>query len=187
MDYIVHYGIKGQVHGKRRFQREDGSLTEAGKLRYGRGKKKYDDYYEDDGMLSGFGKARYNTELYKAAQAEKKQKQVREEAASDAKRMQRKVDRAKNGLMSGNGNVGKKTMAGAKVLAAKGESILNSVKNSLNVKMQDRRTTAAFNNAINLGEKLYVNSPNKKKTYRDIGDSNQLYLGTREGINTWYW
>ena len=36
MDYIVHYGIKGQQHGKRRFQNEDGSLTEAGKLRYGR-------------------------------------------------------------------------------------------------------------------------------------------------------
>ena len=35
MDYIVHYGIKGQQHGKRRFQNEDGSLTEAGKLRYG--------------------------------------------------------------------------------------------------------------------------------------------------------
>ena len=45
MDYIVryndsadslqHYGIKGQQYGVRRFQNEDGSLTAAGKIRYG--------------------------------------------------------------------------------------------------------------------------------------------------------
>lgn len=37
MDYLVHYGIKGQQHGVRRFQNEDGSLTAAGKLRYAKG------------------------------------------------------------------------------------------------------------------------------------------------------
>lgn len=31
---LYHYGIKGQSWGKRRFQNEDGSLTEAGKKRY---------------------------------------------------------------------------------------------------------------------------------------------------------
>lgn len=36
MDYIIHYGIKGQRHGIRRFQNEDGTLTEAGKERYGK-------------------------------------------------------------------------------------------------------------------------------------------------------
>ena len=35
--YLSHYGIKGQVWGVRRFQNEDGSLTEAGKDRYGVG------------------------------------------------------------------------------------------------------------------------------------------------------
>lgn len=38
-DYLQHYGIKGQAWGVRRFQNEDGSLTEAGKERYG--------YYEN--------------------------------------------------------------------------------------------------------------------------------------------
>jgi len=33
-NYIIHYGIKGQRHGIRRFQNEDGSLTPAGKDRY---------------------------------------------------------------------------------------------------------------------------------------------------------
>jgi hypothetical protein len=34
-DYIIHWGIKGQRWGRRRFQNEDGSLTAAGKKRYG--------------------------------------------------------------------------------------------------------------------------------------------------------
>lgn len=34
-NYLAHYGIKGQKKGNRRFQNEDGSLTEEGKIRYG--------------------------------------------------------------------------------------------------------------------------------------------------------
>lgn len=33
-DYIAHHGIEGQRWGVRRFQNEDGTLTEAGKRRY---------------------------------------------------------------------------------------------------------------------------------------------------------
>lgn len=33
--YLIHYGIKGQQKGVRRFQNEDGTLTEEGKRRYG--------------------------------------------------------------------------------------------------------------------------------------------------------
>ncbi len=33
-DFLVHYGIKGQKWGLRRFQNEDRTLTEAGKERY---------------------------------------------------------------------------------------------------------------------------------------------------------
>lgn len=33
-DYLEHFGIKGQKWGVRRFENEDGSLTEAGKERY---------------------------------------------------------------------------------------------------------------------------------------------------------
>lgn len=34
-DYLEHFGIKGQKWGVRRFENEDGSLTEEGKKRYG--------------------------------------------------------------------------------------------------------------------------------------------------------
>ena len=33
-NYLIHYGIPGQRHGIRRYQNEDGSLTEEGKRRY---------------------------------------------------------------------------------------------------------------------------------------------------------
>lgn len=33
-DFLVHYGISGQKWGERRFQNEDGSYTEEGKIRY---------------------------------------------------------------------------------------------------------------------------------------------------------
>lgn len=36
-DYLAHYGIKGMKWGVRRFQNADGSLTAAGKKRYGTG------------------------------------------------------------------------------------------------------------------------------------------------------
>ena len=37
-DYLVHYGIRGQKHGDRRYQNYDGSLTPLGRIRYGVGK-----------------------------------------------------------------------------------------------------------------------------------------------------
>ena len=37
-DFLVHYGIKGQQWGIRRFQNEDGTLTEEGKARYNEGR-----------------------------------------------------------------------------------------------------------------------------------------------------
>ena len=39
-DFLMHYGIKGQKWGIRRFQNEDGSLTQEGKKRYGSGDEK---------------------------------------------------------------------------------------------------------------------------------------------------
>ena len=38
--YLIHYGIKGQKKGRRRFQNEDGTLTAEGKERYGIGDDK---------------------------------------------------------------------------------------------------------------------------------------------------
>lgn len=52
-DYLMHFGIPGQKWGERRFQNEDGTLTPAGKVRYGsdtrgitRGLNKFTKRYE---------------------------------------------------------------------------------------------------------------------------------------------
>lgn len=34
-DFLIHYGVKGQKYGVRRYQNEDGTLTEEGKIHYG--------------------------------------------------------------------------------------------------------------------------------------------------------
>ena len=36
-NYLIHYGVKGQKHGTRRYQNEDGSLTAEGREHYGVG------------------------------------------------------------------------------------------------------------------------------------------------------
>ena len=41
-DYLAHHGIKGQKWGIRRFQNEDGSLTQEGRERYGLNKSTED-------------------------------------------------------------------------------------------------------------------------------------------------
>lgn len=48
--YLAHYGIKGQKHGVRRFQNEDGTLTPEGRQRYG---------INEDGTLTRAGMRRH--------------------------------------------------------------------------------------------------------------------------------
>lgn len=44
LDYLAHHGIRGQKWGVRRFENADGSLTAAGKARYGSGSEKVEKY-----------------------------------------------------------------------------------------------------------------------------------------------
>ena len=59
--YLEHHGIIGQKWGVRRFQNEDGSLTEAGKARYGYGSESSNSNYKDPKQLKkaqeGYAKA----------------------------------------------------------------------------------------------------------------------------------
>lgn len=47
-DFLVHYGIKGQQWGIRRFQNEDGTLTEEGKARYNEGRPESETWKRSD-------------------------------------------------------------------------------------------------------------------------------------------
>ncbi len=46
-EYLAHHGIKGQKWGVRRYQNEDGTLTDSGKKRYASDAKKLSKRYSD--------------------------------------------------------------------------------------------------------------------------------------------
>ncbi len=50
---LMHFGVKGQKHGVRRYQNEDGSLTAEGRDHYGVGTG--DKYHNADGSLTRAG------------------------------------------------------------------------------------------------------------------------------------
>ena len=101
--YLAHHGIKGMKWGVRRFQNEDGSLTAAGKQRYGEANPGMNRDYRTRqvqrvGAQWDRDNARINRKYYaKASRAERKLEKAVERGASSQRieRLQKKSDRAK--------------------------------------------------------------------------------------------
>ena len=76
-DYLYHYGIKGQKWGVRRFQKKDGTLTNAGKKRYSddfnssKPKSKHRQNLENKYMESGMSKKEAEQAAARRIKAEK--------------------------------------------------------------------------------------------------------------------
>lgn len=56
-DYLEHFGVKGQKWGIRRYENEDGTLTEAGKIRYAKAQKEASKYESKSDRLKKIGRA----------------------------------------------------------------------------------------------------------------------------------
>ena len=79
-EYLAHHGILGQKWGIRRFQNKDGSLTNAGKSRYQKGKQ----YSKEINDLSNKERQRLQKSSTKYQKAQKEAKRIQEKYGLDA-------------------------------------------------------------------------------------------------------
>lgn len=82
---LYHHGIKGQKWGIRRFQNEDGTLTEAGKKRYG--------YNDQTGTMSEKGIKKYQKDNSNI----KYRKQIANELINESISLDEKFDKTEKG------------------------------------------------------------------------------------------
>lgn len=106
-DELYHHGIKGQKWGVRRYQNEDGSLTSAGKQRYGKGLGEYANKKEGivrklatGNWLLGRKQIAERIEDYEKRKSKDLKQQGRYEAAKEMQTLykaqrQRNIDREK--------------------------------------------------------------------------------------------
>ena len=94
--YLAHYGIPNQKWGVRRFQNEDGSLTPAGRERYGIGPERASKKYSKAGMVGLEAKYQAKRAVKSAKKTASDLSRQRREsvAASKQRRRQSKIERA---------------------------------------------------------------------------------------------
>lgn len=83
---LAHHGIKGQQWGQRRFQNPDGSLTPAGKKRYGSSfEEKKKEWAKDPKKVYKHRKAFTAEEIEKAAQKQAAQNELKDTLSEEKK------------------------------------------------------------------------------------------------------
>ena len=142
---LLHYGIKGQKWGIRRFQRKDGGLTPAGKKRYAD-----DDYHED------YRRAHNVKSVRTMSDQELRNRLNRLQMESQYKQMTAsKLDKGKKIVMDVLENAGKETAKKyvSKYMSYEIDRIISEIKN--------KRNTSSSNdiNAIIKKTKEKLDSP----------------------------
>lgn len=80
---LKHYGIKGQKWGRRRYQNSDGSLTSAGKQRYGSGDGRKADLQEAKKVVDKTNEVAKQSQRINDEKRSKKEKKAKQQAEQD--------------------------------------------------------------------------------------------------------
>lgn len=156
-DALRHYGIKGQSWGKRRFQNTDGSLTAAGKQRYGIG-----DFMNSarGAINTAYGRAKeaYTGSNYKreADSARVRAANLRSQA-SGANRTASEIVRT-----YGNSPDGRGSANWARLNNVQQEAISEQFSNALRVGSENRYAAKKADKYGDEQQRLYENAPRQK-------------------------
>jgi len=162
-NYLVHYGIKGQKWGVRRFQNEDGTLTEEGKQHLG---------YDSNGQL----KNRMSKKELRKKEKERKKNEIR----SLVKNYQKEMNKASNMTDEADAQWEKvkkerktlgKTKLSRTINAAKGKS------------KEAKAYSKEYNKASDMSDKAYEQELKAKELYKKIGKTkmSRVYRNIKYG------
>lgn len=159
MTYLQHHGIKGQKWGVRRFQNDDGSLTNAGKSRYGKSelRKNYDEKKAAYKAEKKNWKKAFNTAYNKSGiHLTKKGRDA------DTKRWENEYD------------------AWEKMDLAK--TLYKNVKSERNTNLKNTFKDIQKNSSI--GEKLTFNNATRRRAAKYVVDNNMSVSDAKKKANT---
>lgn len=142
---LAHYGIKGQQHGVRRFQNEDGSLTPAGRERY----------------------AKYT---YKTLDSSGNLAAVSGDFAKNELKRQAALKKAQLGVKVGE-KTGHTTMAKAKLLAQRGKNAIGLAKDAMRLGVAAAKAYYNVARIAQFTDKLLKGSSNQETTNKDLQKS----------------
>ena len=178
-DYLAHSGIKGQKWGIRRYQNEDGSLTEEGKRRYLKGynesEKKTDTIKT---KIKTLDKKNFKSEK-EYEEALKKLKQERKESKAKTKSIEKNRDhyfdeeKWKQDIEKQYGN--------QKTILLEGKNITDTIANRLGPKTYSKKINNHDYSKMSDDElRKKINRMSLEKQYADLHGDNKYVMSGRE-------
>lgn len=155
MDYLAHHGTKGMKWGVRRYQNPDGTLTPAGKKRYGQGASRTSFGYETKHDRA-YRELHQDLDMAKSAETRARDKYYKQASKnSDETVMGRAA-----GLAFGNRSVNKVLKKGGYGLKERGEALA--------VLRDTEKSTKLYNKWMNAEENRKATESRLKKTMSEL-------------------
>lgn len=176
VEYIAHHGILGQRWGIRRFQNEDGSLTSAGKARYGSGNLTNTSSSKSSNSITR------NTNERQKLTPEQKEK-VKKAAIIGASAIGTALAIYGGYKLVKSGKVNRLTKNGTALLKGSKLSTGDVIKNKVNKAKMDSKIFANINsNDSDIVKSIYEKNKKYKAKQYVFGAGRKAIEGVKEGI-----